>query len=90
MRYFKIPLCRNSVRKVSDYSGSDDTCQWCLRSKIGYDNALSFFKAPSGIVSSIDSIFDKKIWGGSVDHKKITWIDWQSICRSQEVGGLEN
>jgi len=23
------------TRKVSDYSGSDDTCQWCLRSKIG-------------------------------------------------------
>jgi len=35
MRYFKIHLCRNSVRKVSDYSGSDDTCQWCLRSKTG-------------------------------------------------------
>jgi len=35
MRYFKIPLCRNFVWKVRDYSGSDDTCQWCLRSKIG-------------------------------------------------------
>jgi len=35
MRYFKIPLCRNFVWKVSDYSASDDTCQWCLRSKIG-------------------------------------------------------
>jgi len=35
MRYFKIPPCRNFVRKVSDHFGSDDTCQWCLRSKIG-------------------------------------------------------
>jgi len=35
MRYFKIPLYRNFVWKVSDYSASDDTCQWCLRSKIG-------------------------------------------------------
>jgi len=34
-RYFKILLCRNFVRKVRDYSGLDDTCQWCLRSKIG-------------------------------------------------------
>jgi len=27
--------------------------------------ALSFFKAPSGIISSIESIFNKKNWGGS-------------------------
>jgi len=26
--------------------------------------------------------------GESVDHKKISWIDWQSICQSQKVGGL--
>jgi len=35
MRYFKIPLCRNFVWKVGDYSGPNDACQWCLRSKIG-------------------------------------------------------
>jgi len=35
MRYFKIPLCRNFVWKVGDYSGPDDVCQWCLRTKIG-------------------------------------------------------
>jgi len=28
-------LCRNFVRKVKDYSGPTDTCQWWLRSKIG-------------------------------------------------------
>jgi hypothetical protein len=26
--------------------------------------------------------------GGSVDHRKISWIDWQSVCCSQEVEGL--
>jgi len=35
MRYFKILLCRNFVRKVDDYFGLDDACQWGLRSKIG-------------------------------------------------------
>jgi hypothetical protein len=47
-----------------------------------------FFKAPSGIVSSIESIFNTFFLRGSVEHRKITWIDWNSICRSQEVGGL--
>ena len=34
--------------------------------------ALSFFKAPSGIISTIESIFNKKIWGGSEDNRKIS------------------
>lgn len=50
--------------------------------------ALSFFKAPSGIVSSIESIFNNKFLGGRADHRKIIWVDWKSVCRSQEVGGL--
>jgi len=26
--------------------------------------------------------------GGGVDHMKIIWVYWHSICRRQEVGGL--
>ena len=26
--------------------------------------------------------------GGSAAHRKISWVDWNSICRSKEVGGL--
>jgi len=34
--------------------------------------ALSFFKAPSGIISIIESIFNKKNWGGSEENRKIS------------------
>jgi hypothetical protein len=50
--------------------------------------ALSFFKAPSGIVSSIESILKCFFWGGSDDHRKIAWVDWNTVCRSKEFGGL--
>jgi len=49
--------------------------------------ALSFFKAPSGIVSSIESISDFFFFG-SDDHRKIFWVDWNTVCSSKEVGGL--
>jgi len=44
--------------------------------------ALSFFKAPSGIISSIDSLFLFLFWGrgGSEDLRKIHWIGWNTIC----------
>jgi len=49
---------------------------------------LSFFKAPAGIISSIESIFKKKIWGGSEDHRKIAWINWETICTPKYARGL--
>ena len=51
--------------------------------------ALSFVKAPSDIVSSIKSFFFGGGGGGGADHRKISWVDCNSVCRSKEVGGLE-
>ncbi|MCH80227.1 cysteine-rich receptor-like protein kinase [Trifolium medium] len=34
---------------------------------------LSFFKAPSGIISLIESLFKNFLWGGSEEAKKIHW-----------------
>ncbi|CAJ2678808.1 unnamed protein product [Trifolium pratense] len=50
--------------------------------------ALSFFKAPSGIISSIESLFIKFFWGGCEDSRKISWVSWKSICLRKEFGGL--
>ena len=50
--------------------------------------AFSFFKALSGIISLIESIFTKKFWGGSEDNRKISWISWSSICLKKKYEGL--
>jgi hypothetical protein len=50
--------------------------------------ALSFFKAPSGIISLIESLFINFFWGGSEDNRKISWIAWSSVCVQKEYGGL--
>jgi len=50
--------------------------------------ALSFFKAPSGIISTIESIFILFFEGRRDDHRKILWVEWKTVCRSKEVGGL--
>jgi len=49
---------------------------------------LSFFKAPAGIISSIESIFKSFFLGGSEDSRKIAWIKWDSVCIPKEDGGL--
>ncbi|CAJ2647900.1 unnamed protein product [Trifolium pratense] len=50
--------------------------------------ALSFFKATSGTISSIESILIKFFWGGSEDFRKVSWINWKTICLRKEYGGL--
>ncbi|GAU33009.1 hypothetical protein TSUD_358760 [Trifolium subterraneum] len=49
---------------------------------------LSFFKAPSGIISSLESIFCHLFWGGCEANNKISWVKWESICSPRENGGL--
>jgi len=48
----------------------------------------SFFKAPAGIISSIESIFNCFFWGGCEEVRKISWINWDTICSKKENGGL--
>ena len=47
--------------------------------------ALSFFKAPSGIISF--DLFFYFIFGGE-DLRKISWVGWRSVCLRKEYGGL--
>ena len=48
---------------------------------------ISLFKAPSGLISSIESILIFFLAGE--DNRKITWVDWESLCLRKEYGGLE-
>jgi hypothetical protein len=50
---------------------------------------LSFFKAPSGIISKLESLFKRFLWGGGVESRKINWVNWDKICREKEDGGWE-
>ncbi|GAU48899.1 hypothetical protein TSUD_98900 [Trifolium subterraneum] len=50
--------------------------------------ALSFFKAPSGIISSFESLLNNFFWGGCEDRRKIPWVSWSKVCVSKEHGGL--
>ncbi|MCH79613.1 cysteine-rich receptor-like protein kinase, partial [Trifolium medium] len=50
--------------------------------------ALSFFKAPPGIISSIEALLNNFFWGGSEDHRKVSWIRWKNVCLGNEYGGL--
>ncbi|KAK2418041.1 hypothetical protein QL285_040272 [Trifolium repens] len=50
--------------------------------------ALSFFKAPSGIISYIESLLMNFCWGEGEDSRKTSWINWKTICLRKEYGGL--
>ncbi|GAU37855.1 hypothetical protein TSUD_22710 [Trifolium subterraneum] len=49
--------------------------------------ALSFFKALSGIISSLESLLSNFFWGGGEGHMKIAWISWNKVCLGQEHEG---
>ena len=48
---------------------------------------LFFFKAPSSIIYSLESIFSN-FFGGCEDSRKMSSIKWDTLCLQWENGGL--
>ncbi|KAJ0522407.1 putative RNA-directed DNA polymerase [Helianthus annuus] len=49
---------------------------------------LSMFKAPSGVIKTLEGIRRRFLWGGSSLGHKIRWVAWNRILRSKKHGGL--
>nr|KYP43495.1 Putative ribonuclease H protein At1g65750 family [Cajanus cajan] len=40
---------------------------------------LSFFKASTSIITILESLFRRFLWGGDEDHSKIAWVAWDDV-----------
>nr|KAJ0205515.1 hypothetical protein LSAT_V11C500267880 [Lactuca sativa] len=49
---------------------------------------LSLFIAPAGVISQLEKLRCRFLWGGSEDNKKISWVLWSKITKDKEDGGL--
>ncbi|GKD63266.1 hypothetical protein Tco_1305374, partial [Tanacetum coccineum] len=49
---------------------------------------LSLFKAPIKIINALESIRARFFWGFKENSKGISWVKWNSILASRNVGGL--
>ncbi|KAK9079762.1 hypothetical protein SSX86_001435 [Deinandra increscens subsp. villosa] len=49
---------------------------------------FSLYKAPKGIIDTLEKIRFNFLWGGSHDTKKIHWIKRDDVCLPKSEGGL--
>lgn len=49
---------------------------------------LSIFKAPKGVIHTVESLFKQFLWGGGECKNKIHWVAWREVCKEKEDGGL--
>lgn len=50
---------------------------------------LSLYKAPAGIIKTLEGIRRRFLWGGTApNNKKIRWIAWKKILKPKNFGGL--
>ncbi|KAF1867730.1 hypothetical protein Lal_00050163 [Lupinus albus] len=49
---------------------------------------LSFYKAPSSVMRSIQQIQRNFLWGGADGSRKINWVKWENVFKSKNDGGL--
>ncbi|XP_058757953.1 uncharacterized protein LOC131631189 [Vicia villosa] len=49
---------------------------------------FSFYKAPRKVIKEIRGITSNFLWGGCKKKKCIHWVDWETVCKSKDKGGL--
>ncbi|GKV19324.1 hypothetical protein SLEP1_g29604 [Rubroshorea leprosula] len=49
---------------------------------------FSTLKAPKKVINLLSLIQRRFLWGGSEENKRISWVGWDSVCKSKEEGGL--
>lgn len=47
---------------------------------------LSFFKALEGVISAMETLFRRFLWGGNEEKGIIHWVAWSIICKEKEEG----
>nr|KAJ0216654.1 hypothetical protein LSAT_V11C300153720 [Lactuca sativa] len=49
---------------------------------------LLHFVAPMGVISTLERIRRKFLWGEMENNKKINWVTWEKVIEHKEAGGL--
>ncbi|KAJ0909222.1 putative RNA-directed DNA polymerase [Helianthus annuus] len=49
---------------------------------------FSLYKAPKKIISDLESMIKRFLWGGSMEERKMHWVAWDSVSHHIKDGGL--
>ncbi|KAJ0683034.1 putative reverse transcriptase zinc-binding domain-containing protein [Helianthus annuus] len=49
---------------------------------------FSLYKAPLKVISDLEKIIKKFLWGGSSEVNKINWVAWDRVALPKKAGGL--
>lgn len=77
-----------SIRKAKalSFGGCLTLVKYVLSSLPTY--YMSLFKAPQGVIDTLEKIRRKFLQGGDDGKSKIHWVDWSKITASKKHGGL--
>lgn len=49
---------------------------------------LSFYKHLKVVIAEMIKLQQKFLWGGGVDKRCISWVNWEEVCRDKDIGDL--
>ncbi|KAJ0897860.1 putative RNA-directed DNA polymerase [Helianthus annuus] len=49
---------------------------------------FSLYKAPKKVISDLESMVKKFLWGGSIEERKTHWVAWDRVTMHKKDGGL--
>ncbi|KAJ0532538.1 putative RNA-directed DNA polymerase [Helianthus annuus] len=49
---------------------------------------FSLYKAPKKVISDLEAMIKKFLWGGALEERKMRWVSWDRVTRHKKDGGL--
>ncbi|KAF5761432.1 putative reverse transcriptase zinc-binding domain-containing protein [Helianthus annuus] len=49
---------------------------------------FSLFKAPKKVISDLEGLMRRFLWGGTEDMRKMSWVSWEVVTKRIKDGGL--
>ncbi|KAL6565665.1 hypothetical protein OROHE_004720 [Orobanche hederae] len=49
---------------------------------------LSFLRLTRKVESQLKSLMNQFLWGANEGEKRVTWVGWDKVCKSEKEGGL--
>ncbi|KAI3775666.1 hypothetical protein L1987_45415 [Smallanthus sonchifolius] len=49
---------------------------------------FSLYKAPAGVISKLEVIIKRFLWGGNEERDKVHWVAWDTVTKTKRDGGL--
>lgn len=76
------------IRKIQVFSAGGREILTKVMAQVTSIYTMHVFKLPTSLCKTLQSLIARFLWGENIEDRKIHWLKWKHLCRSNSDGGM--